>query len=87
MDPLSAYARASSNKPALTEKPRKCGCYYCERIFQSDEIKEWIYGDNPADRNGTAICPYCGIDSVIYEREEGDITPGGLHKTHKVMFW
>ncbi len=46
-----------------------CGCYYCLEIFKSEEIRNWI------DRGETALCPYCGIDTVlgdasVYEIEE-----------------
>ncbi len=36
-----------------------CGCFYCLKMFPPDEIGEWI------DDSNTALCPYCGIDSVI----------------------
>lgn len=39
-----------------------CGCFYCLKTFSPAEILEWIeepFGDE------TAICPYCGIDSVL----------------------
>lgn len=46
----------------------RCGCFSCGRIFNPKEIKEWI-----KDRNGrTAICPYCGIDSVLQEASNGE---------------
>jgi len=36
-----------------------CGWFYCLKIFSWTAINEWI------DRDNTALCPYCGIDSVI----------------------
>lgn len=35
------------------------GCYYCKRTSLVSEVKEWI------DRGNTALCPKCGIDSVL----------------------
>lgn len=35
------------------------GCFYCITIYGSSEIKEWIDGGQ------TALCPHCGIDSVL----------------------
>jgi hypothetical protein len=35
------------------------GCFYCCETFTPDEIDAWI------DEERTAICPRCGIDSVI----------------------
>lgn len=39
-----------------------CSCFYCEQIFTPDKITEWI--DEPDDEQ-TAICPNCGIDSIL----------------------
>jgi transcription elongation factor Elf1 len=36
-----------------------CGCFYCTSTFQAIEILEWT------DEGETALCPNCGIDSVI----------------------
>ena len=36
-----------------------CGCYYCLGEFDADQIAEWV------DDNDTALCPRCGIDTVI----------------------
>lgn len=38
-----------------------CGCFYCEKTFSPSEIEVWI-----EEKVGeTAICPLCGIDSVL----------------------
>ena len=51
----------------LLRHSSKCGCFCCGEIFSPREIEEWIN-----DKNGkTAVCPYCGIDSVIPESENG----------------
>lgn len=39
-----------------------CGCFYCLRIFSPKEIVEVI---EEKDGLETALCPYCGVDSVI----------------------
>jgi hypothetical protein len=36
-----------------------CGCYYCLATFPSGDIHEW------RDDSQTAVCPRCGIDSVL----------------------
>ena len=36
-----------------------CGCFYCQETYKPSEIIEWI------DDGTCAICPKCGIDSVI----------------------
>jgi hypothetical protein len=42
----------------------KCGCFNCLKIFSPKEIERWL--DDGADF--TAICPYCGIDTVIGQK-------------------
>lgn len=46
-----------------------CGCFYCLAIYSPSEIAEWI------DEHATAICPKCGIDSVIGEASGFPVTP------------
>ena len=40
-----------------------CGCFHCEESFKSSEIKEWV--DKKRSGPDTALCPRCGIDSVL----------------------
>ena len=40
-----------------------CGCFYCMSTFFSAEIKEICDADSL--KGSTAICPKCGIDSVL----------------------
>jgi hypothetical protein len=51
--------RHSSYHRKKLEASSQCGCFYCEKIFNPIEIVDWTDGGQ------TAICPYCGIDSVI----------------------
>lgn len=37
----------------------QCGCFYCKQTFSASEIDRWI------DDGKTALCPKCGIDSVL----------------------
>ena len=60
---------------------RKCGCFYCLKIFVPKEISNWI-----EDAGGTAICPYCGIDSVIGEHSGYPITREFLEQMRQYWF-
>ena len=52
--------RSYENRPTI-ETSEICGCYYCRRTYKSQDVKEYV-----KDRNGeTALCPRCGIDSVV----------------------
>ena len=86
IDVMDAHRYCSNNKPELG-KGEKCGCFYCMRIFNSIEIEDWIINEeNDTDKFGTAICPYCGIDSVIGESSGYDITEDFLNKMHQQWF-
>jgi hypothetical protein len=71
----------SSNHRAELEKDRICGCFDCLRIFSPSEIEEWV----PETMDGecvTAVCPYCGDDSIIGESSGYPITKEFLKKMH-----
>jgi len=40
-----------------------CGCFYCLKTFAPAQVIDWI--NEPIDTGATALCPFCGIDSVI----------------------
>ena len=61
IDYIKAHEFSAGHRKRLLQD-RKCGCFYCLKIFAPKEISSWI-----EDVGGTAICPYCGIDSVIGE--------------------
>ena len=84
-DLLAAHAYSSNHKPEL-EKDRVSGCFYCLSIFDPLEIEEWIFAKNEIDRRGTAICPYCGIDSVIGESSGFPITKEFLKEMKTYWF-
>ena len=44
-------------------RSRLCGCFYCEQTFLPSDIEEWI--EENYSKGQTAICPKCGIDSVL----------------------
>jgi hypothetical protein len=65
-----AHARCSRHRGEL-EASETCACFYCCETFAPSQISEWIEDHwkdgapmEPAD-NWTAICPHCGIDSVV----------------------
>jgi hypothetical protein len=54
------------NRTALPEA-KICGCFYCLKQFRADQITEWV------DSDETALCPFCGIDSVLgFETDAAD---------------
>ncbi|WP_342711741.1 cytoplasmic protein [Bradyrhizobium sp. B124] len=53
-----AHKKCVGHRPEI-ERSQRCGCFYCKQTFGPGQIVEWI------DEDSTALCPQCGIDSVI----------------------
>lgn len=54
----SAHKDCSYHREKLLAGKR-AGCFYCLAIFDPETVKAWT------DDMQTAICPLCGIDSVL----------------------
>jgi len=52
----------------------KCGCYYCLEVFDRAEVKEYVRADS------VALCPKCGVDSVIYVSDIDFLKEAHEHK-------
>jgi NAD-dependent SIR2 family protein deacetylase len=67
---------------------KKCGCFYCLRIFPPDEIIEWIKESEncPRGPGKTAVCPYCGIDSVLPDIIDYELTKEFLKSMQDKFF-
>ena len=78
---IAAHRYCTSNKTML-KKDNVCGCFYCMKIFDPQEITDWI-----RDGDGmTALCPSCGIDSVIGESSGYPITEEFLREMNEYWF-
>lgn len=58
---LKAHKASFKNMKDL-KNDTLCGCFYCLEIYNPKEIVEFVEEDNGEK---TAICPYCGVDSVL----------------------
>ena len=80
-DELQELHRHCTSNKTLLEQSASAGCFYCLRIFEPKEITEWIN-----DKNGlTAVCPYCGIDSVL-PGEIAELSEDKLKKMNEFWF-
>ena len=79
-DIVKAHKHSSYNKEEL-EKSNKCYCFYCLNSFEPGAIKEWIAKEK------TALCPLCGIDSVLGDASGLPITDLFLEKMHEYWFY
>lgn len=77
-----AYIHSINNEKELNYS-NKCGCFYCLRIYNPNEIKEWIEEKSGAK---TALCPYCGIDSIIAESDDYELCVELLEYMYNIWF-
>lgn len=80
-DIIEAHKFSIRHKSNL-EKDEICGCFYCLEIFSPDEITYWV--NDGAD--STAICPHCGIDSIIGQSSGYPITQDFLKEMNDYWF-
>jgi hypothetical protein len=81
----AAHARSSMHRAEILAS-EWCGCFYCGTVFEPGEIGEWVDG---VDGNGvpqTALCPHCGIDSVIGSASGFPVTPVFLMRMRSHWF-
>jgi len=76
---ISAHKHCLRHRAEL-EASDVCGCFYRLAIFQPKETTEWT------DDNQTALCPKCGIDSVIGSASGYPITNEFLQRMHDRWF-
>jgi hypothetical protein len=79
-EPVLSAHRHCSNHRAEVMSSSKCGCFYCEKTFQPAEIVEWV------DDGKTAVCPKCGIDSVIGSASGFPLTQAFLNEMNGYWF-
>ena len=68
----------------MIEKSTLCGCFCCHATFSPDAITRWTDTAETEDRH-TALCPVCGIDSVIGDATGLDISPAFLAEMN--LWW
>ena len=73
----TTFVHASNHRVAL-EASARCGCFSCFRIFRPAEIRTWV------DASQTALCPHCGIDTVLGDAScyVGDQFLRRMHLSH-----
>lgn len=76
-----AHAAAFQNRKTV-EESRQCACFFCNSIFPANEVTAWCH-DAQAD---TALCPRCGIDSVIGDAAGYPLVPEFILAMHRYWF-
>jgi hypothetical protein len=65
---------AAINNRHTIEVSTRCGCFSCEAMFHGWEVTDYT------ERDFSAICPRCQIDSVLPER-----LPGGAELNQALL--
>jgi hypothetical protein len=76
--------RHSIHHRSEIESSELCGCFYCRAQFPPSKIVEWVDDDSDS-RGTTAICPHCGIDSVLGDRSGFPVSAEFLAEMH--LYW
>jgi hypothetical protein len=75
----AAHKHASRHREEIQASTR-CACFFCFRTFPHTEIKSWI------DANQTALCPRCGVDSVLGSASNHRLDDAFLRNMHTHFF-
>lgn len=78
-----AHAHCGNHRTEIMQSDL-CGCFYCRHTFPPDEILEWI--DEHDGVGTTALCPHCGIDSVLGSASGLRLTPEFLDLMQRRYF-
>ncbi|BCT93700.1 hypothetical protein LYSHEL_27270 [Lysobacter helvus] len=90
-DVIAAH-KHSANHRSEVEASALCGCFYCESVFDPREIEFWVgWPDGTPDdfelsTGNSALCPRCGIDSVIGSASGYPIDAAFLSAMHAYWF-
>jgi len=82
-DYITAHKHSIRHRKEILES-EECGCFCCCVVFNPSEINEWV--DEIEGQGQTALCPKCGIDSVIGSISGYPITSSFLRKMEKHWF-
>ncbi len=75
----NAHKACSYHRDDLMKSDR-CGCFHCLEVYAPEEIREWT------DRTQTAVCPKCGIDSVLASESGYPLDAVFLEAMHEFWF-
>lgn len=65
-DIITSYSFANRK---LLKRYKDCICLYCGKEFDYTKVCQWV-NDEPEI---TAVCPFCGIDSVVPKHVENRV--------------
>lgn len=78
IEELLSYA--AHNKKIIADS-RVAGCFCCLKAFPAKDVCEY------SEDGDTALCPKCGIDSVVGDATGYEITPDALRDLRELWFF
>lgn len=82
MEIENIYQQSYANEEQIRHSTQ-CGCFFCESLFDSATVIDFCQEDG--DKR-TALCPHCGMDTVIGDSTGISITPELLHQLNQQYF-
>lgn len=85
-DYKKAHEHSYKNRQEILASAQ-CGCFFCLAVYPPSEVNDWNF-ENAEGIGHTAICPKCGIDSVIGDLSGYPVTDKKFMKgLKKFSFW
>ncbi len=78
-DKYGAHGHSANHRREILAS-ELCGCFHCLGTFAPTAIVEWV------DDETTALCPKCGIDSVLGSKAGYPLTREYLGQMHCTWF-
>jgi hypothetical protein len=79
-----AHQRSIHHRAEI-ESSHLCACFHCYAQFAPREIIRWV-DDGPDGLGTTALCPRCGIDSVLGDSSGFPLSADFLQEMHRYWF-
>ncbi len=80
---LQTYKAHATDNEIEILRSHKCGCFFCRSVFDAREVSEW------ASENGggaSAICPKCGMPTVIGDASGAPLDEALLDEMYKAFY-
>lgn len=80
---FKAHAASFENKKQILGSI-SAGCFFCKKVYPASDITDEDYTQDKNDE--TALCPHCGIDSVIGDVAGYELSMEFLEAMHELWF-
>lgn len=84
-DIKTAHKHAIHNREEIL-RSEVCACFYCLEYSQPKDITEW-WDDDARGVGQTAVCPKCGIDSMLGSAAGYPMDKGFIRAMRREWFW